>query len=159
VEHEAGPFWVRYGETCRNICCDEQVYDGDQFEHYILQRHYDPQKNLVNSGDWFRRCGRVISTDTAITLAKNRTHHTPPGGLPGIETLPLVYTYMGQEGLGCLISSVKGKPRAFSIEQRKGFLRRGADVDAVLTIPPRNNTPAGSYSLPRDTAPMKDADS
>jgi dihydropyrimidinase len=133
-------------ETCpQYLLLDERVYEGDHPEYYILQpplrAKEEPAKlwSLIQEG-----AVSVISTDTCdYTLAQKREFQEftrTPGGLPGIETLlPLIYTYGVETGRLQLTDVARllceNPSRLFGIDQRKGFIRPGADADIVLYNP------------------------
>jgi dihydropyrimidinase len=138
-------------ETCpQYLLLDERAYEGDHPEHYILQ---PPLRAAQEPGNLWglvqEGAVSVISTDTCdYTLAQKQEFSEftrTPGGLPGIETLlPLVYTYgvaTGQITFPDLVRLLCENPsRLFGIDQRKGFLRTGADADIVLYDPAPETT-------------------
>jgi len=145
-----------YCETCvQYLLLDEEVYEGEHPEHYILQpplRHSRDTGDPPERGYLWKLAGEqdnainVISTDSCDYMLAQKTEFTDfiktPGGLPGLETLlPLVYTYGVRKGKGdftlsTLVRKLCENPaRIFGLYPQKGALMIGRDADIVLYDP------------------------
>lgn len=146
-QHETPLYW----ETCiQYLWLDENRYESDHPEHYILQpplRHADNLSQHLNAyqkGEIF-----VLSTDHCdYSLAKKTAQddfRVTAGGLPGLETLlPLSFTLFSSladenanpNALNKLVEVLSANPaKLFGLYPKKGVIQPGSSADLVIYDP------------------------